>query len=63
MALKDTWIPRIDGVNEANASDINEIADAVIDLENQGTPDDVATIDYVNNAINSAIGEALEGDY
>lgn len=34
MALKDTWIDRVDGVDDASAEDINEVAHAVIDLEN-----------------------------
>ncbi len=34
--LKDTWKPRIDGVDIADSSAVNEIADAVIDLESSG---------------------------
>lgn len=35
MALKDTWTPKIDDVDDVMASDINEIADAAIKLENE----------------------------
>ena len=34
MAFKDIWRPRIDGVNNADSSAVNEIAEAVIDNEN-----------------------------
>lgn len=33
MALKETWRPRIDGVDDADSSAVNEIAAAVIELE------------------------------
>ena len=35
MSLKDTWVDKIDGVDDAIAEDINEVAHAVIDLENE----------------------------
>lgn len=34
MALKDTWKPRVDGVDDADSSAVNEIAEAVIQNEN-----------------------------
>ena len=37
MALKDNWINKINGVDDINAEDINNIARAVIDLEENGT--------------------------
>ena len=36
MALKDTWKKLINGESEINADDINDIANAVIDLEENG---------------------------
>lgn len=33
MALKETWRPRIDWVDDADSSAVNEIAAAVIELE------------------------------
>lgn len=35
MALKDTWVDKIDGVDINSADDINKVARAVIDLENK----------------------------
>lgn len=33
MSLKDIWIDKVNGVDDIDASDINNIAQAVIDLE------------------------------
>lgn len=33
MALKDTWVDKVDGVDEVSAEDPNQIAHAVIELE------------------------------
>ena len=122
MALKDTWIDKVDNVDEINASDINNIAQSVIDIENEpkividgmmldesenpvqnkvvktyvddgyhllsvqttnldsriyqldanisnltdrilNVETNKADISYVDNAISSAINEALEGNY
>ena len=35
MALKDKWVDKVDGVDIASAEDINQVASAVIELENQ----------------------------
>lgn len=35
MALKDKWIDKIDGVDDNSAEDINQVAHAVIELENK----------------------------
>ena len=45
MALKDTWVDRIDGVDDASAEDINEVAHAVIELEKNGGNGGSITID------------------
>lgn len=36
MALKDTWVPKVNDVDEVNADDINMIAHSVINLESNG---------------------------
>lgn len=36
MALKDTWQNRVNGENVVFADDVNQIAQAVIDLEKNG---------------------------
>ena len=33
MALKDTWIDKVDGVDDVEAKTTNEIAHAVIEIE------------------------------
>lgn len=33
MGLKETWVDKVDGVDDVMAEDINAIAQAVIDLE------------------------------
>lgn len=35
MGLKDTWVDKKDGVDINSADDINQVAHAVIDLENE----------------------------
>ena len=41
MALKDIWKDLVDGVSEIDVDDINNIADAVIDIENEGVSTDL----------------------
>jgi hypothetical protein len=36
MALKDTWVDKVDGVDVNSAEDINSVAHAVIDIEENG---------------------------
>lgn len=36
MAFKDTWKPRIDGIDDADSSAVNEIAEEVIRLGEEG---------------------------
>ena len=48
MALKDTWVDKVNEVDDVDADDINEIADAVIEIEEQlesggGSGEDGAT--------------------
>ena len=35
MALKDTWVDKVDGVDDVLAETTNNIANSVIDLENE----------------------------
>ena len=37
MELKDTWVDKINDVDDVNADDINEIAQAVIQIESNKT--------------------------
>jgi hypothetical protein len=65
MALKDTWVDRVDGVDDASAEDINEVAHAVIDLEENQLEEiivdsemsDTSTNPVQNNVIKSYIDE------
>ena len=42
MALKDIWKDLVNGVSEVDADDINNIAGAVIDIENEGVSTDLS---------------------
>lgn len=55
MALKDTWIDRVDGVDDVSAKDPNEIAHAVIDLE-IGVGDIGAALDAILSMQEKLIG-------
>lgn len=37
MALKDKWVDKVDGVDIASADDVNQVARAVIELEEKGS--------------------------
>lgn len=41
MALKGTWVDKIDGVSTVSAEDINSVAKAVIDLEDTAVTEDM----------------------
>jgi hypothetical protein len=53
MPLKDTWKPKIDLVDDVMADDINSIADAVIDMEENGV-----NAEQVQGAVNEALKNA-----
>lgn len=55
MALKDTWIDKVDGVDDVSASDPNEIAHAVIVLEDKMGDIDAA-LDGIIHIQESLIG-------
>lgn len=59
MALKDTWVDRVDGVDDVLASDPNEIAHAVIELENE-IGDIDAALDAILKIQNALIGGGVE---
>lgn len=68
MALKDTWVDKIDGVDDASAEDINEVAHAVIDLEVNGGSGGSITIDTEmsdtsENAVQNKVIKAYIQDY
>ena len=50
MALKETWRPRIDGVDDADSSAVNEIAADVIELEKNS----MVMADKINDAAKTA---------
>lgn len=56
MALKDTWKDRVDGVDSVMASDPNEIAHAVIELE-ESIGDIEIALDNIIEIQNSLMGE------
>ena len=53
MALKDTWVDKVDGVDDANAEDVNNIAHAVIDLEENNI--DMEMSDTSENAVQNKV--------
>ena len=59
MALKDTWVDRVNGVDEVSAEDPNEIAHAVIELENNMGDIDSA-LDGIISIQNTLIGGTTE---
>jgi hypothetical protein len=59
MAFKDEWRPRIDGVDDADSSAVNEIAKEVIRLgESQGGVVDVEMSDTSENAVQNKVIKA-----
>ena len=66
MALKETWRPRIDGVDDADSSAVNEIAAAVIELEKNSMVtadkimDGAVTIKKLADEVKVIINEAEE---
>ena len=74
MALKDIWKRLIDGESEISSDDINNIADAVIDLEKNGsniaidsemsdTSENPVQNKVIKAYVDNEIGNALESDY
>ena len=59
MALKDTWVDKVDGVDTVSAEDPNKIAHAVIDLENNMGYIDSA-LDGIISIQNTLIGGTTE---
>ena len=73
MALKDIWKDLVDGVSEIDVDDINNIAGAVIDIENEGVSTDLSNyytkqeveqkIDEVSDIAEQAISTSENADY
>ena len=69
MALKDNWIDRQNGIDDADSEDINKIAHAVIDLEEidtemSDTSNNAVQNKVIKNYIDESIGDietALDG--
>ena len=61
MALKDIWRPRVDNVDVADSSTVNEIADAVIELEeNELSSEQLANINKIPSIEQTAIGASAD---
>lgn len=62
MSLKDSWIDKVNGEDVVDASHINEIAHAVIELEKNGTSIELDTTLSVEGkaADAKAVGDAIE---
>lgn len=56
MALKDIWKDLVNGVSEIDVDDINNIADAVIDIENEGVSTDLSNY-YTKQEVEQKIDE------
>lgn len=59
MSFKDIWRPRIDGVDDADSSAVNEIAEAVINNEN--FINDAPNKYYNKESVNNLFANALKG--
>lgn len=62
MALKDRWIDKVNGEDVVDASHINEIAHAVIELEKNGTSIELdTTLTEAGKAADAkAVGDAIQ---
>lgn len=56
MALKDIWKDLVDGVSEIDVDDINNIAGAVINIENEGVSTDLSNY-YTKQEVEQKIAE------
>ena len=59
MALKDIWTDLVDGVSEIDVDDINNIAGAVIDIENEGVSSDLSNY-YTKQEVEQKIDEVSD---
>ena len=59
MALKDIWKDLVDGVSEIDVDDINNIAGAVIDIENEGVSTDLSNY-YTKQEVEQRIDEVSD---
>ena len=59
MALKDIWKDLVDGVSEIDVDDINNIAGAVIDIENEGVSTNLSNY-YTKQEVEQKIDEVAD---
>ena len=59
MALKDIWTDLVDGVSEIDVDDINNIAGAVIDIENEGVSTNLSNY-YTKQEVEQKIDEVSD---
>ena len=59
MALKDIWKDLVDGVSEIDVDDINNIAGAVIDIENEGVSTNLSNY-YTKQEVEQKIDEVSD---
>ena len=59
MALKDIWKDLVNGVSEIDVDDINNIAGAVIDIENEGVSTDLSNY-YTKQEVEQKIDEVSD---
>ena len=60
MALKATWVDRVDGVDDASAEAINEVAHAVIDLEEKQPKEIVIDSEMSDTSTNPAQNKIIK---
>ena len=58
MALKNTWVDKVDGVNKNSAEDINNVAHAVIEAEERldALKSDIADLQTALIGVSDLIG-------
>ena len=56
-----TKVTYVDNKTVISAKNLNDIQDAIVALETDA--DNAVTMDQVNTAINTAVGEAIGGSY
>ena len=60
MALKDIWKNKVNGVDDVDAEDINEIAQAVIEIEKKGAGNGGNTDIVIDNEMSDTSENAVQ---
>lgn len=60
MALKDIWKNKVNGVDDVDAEDINEIAQAVIEIEKNGAGNGGNTDIVIDNEMSDTSENAVQ---